>query len=79
MLSIFQGKKAPLPPSESLSPTQSSPSHPRLGGDNSGPEKDSVESLETASLYPVLPETFPVPAPRSIKPAVPSKPEGISR
>lgn len=74
-----KGKKAPLPPAESLSPTQSSPSHPRLGGDNSGPEKDSVESLETASLYPVLPETFPVPAPRSIKPAVPSKPEGISR
>ena len=47
---------------------------------------DSVETLTSTStstsLYPSLPpgpETFPVPAPRNIKPALPSKPEGISR
>eukprot|EP00092_Neocalanus_flemingeri_P030479 GFUD01033086.1.p1 GENE.GFUD01033086.1~~GFUD01033086.1.p1 ORF type:complete len:647 (-),score=306.09 GFUD01033086.1:446-2386(-) len=39
-------------------------------------------SLPTPSLYPDLPpqdRTFPIPAPRSVKPAIPSKPEGITR
>ena len=41
--------------------------------------------LSTPSLYPDLPSSppqhriFPIPAPRSVKPAIPNKPEGIAR
>jgi len=83
-----KGKKAPPPPGESLSPPNSSPSHARLSGDNFQPEKvtnlhrktNSMDGVESnTNLYPALSDSFPVPAPRNIKPVVPSKPEGISR
>jgi len=88
-----KGKKAPPPPELGhASPTQShaspsSQSHASPPGHAPSPSnspsphsrQQQPAANHNADHSPAPPALFPVPAPRSVKPAVPSKPEGISR
>ena len=73
-----KGKKAPPPPAESLSPSQLQ-SQPRQAQWGQLPAWEASWSSQEDQQCGQCGDTFPVPAPRNIKPAVPSKPEGISR
>ena len=83
-----KGKKAPPPPS-SATVTSSPPASPQTPASHrsksleggrlktaSQPPSHAPPNPPTPSLYPGLP---PIPAPRSSKPAIPTKPEGITR
>jgi len=80
-----KGKKAPQPPTSPPTSPQTPASSPRSKSKederskppaSSQPPSHAPPNPPTSTLYPTLP---PVPAPRSIKPAIPTKPEGISR
>jgi len=79
-----KGKKAPPPPS-TPNVTSSSPSSPLTPATHRHKTANQPPShappsppQSTPSLYPALPPSaFPIPAPRSSKPAVPTKPVGM--
>ena len=82
-----KGKKAPPPPSNSIA-MSSPPASPSLNVHEGGKQKTGSQPPSHAPLSPPmssLPPTqslypaIPIPAPRSGKPAIPTKPEGISR
>lgn len=85
-----KGKKAPPPPSTTTVPSSPPPTSPQTPSSRHRLKSKEDEKLKTASqppshappnppttsLYPTLP---PIPAPRTSKPAIPTKPESIAR
>lgn len=69
----MKGKKAPPPPSSTL--ISSPPPSPLIRGDG---VKHKTSSQPPGHAPPSPPLSFPVPAPRNIKPALPTKPEGLA-